>query len=63
MNSQGLWGAIYQYWNISDKPRLDRKNTYFEDSQVSNYDALRVGIAVSVLATVIVIFWMVGGLL
>lgn len=63
MNSQGLWGAIYQYWNISDKPRLDRKNTYFEDSQVSNYDALRVGIAVSVLATAIVIFWMVGGLL
>ncbi len=60
MNSQGLWGAIYQYWNISDKPRLDRKNTYFEDSQVSNYDALRVGIAVSVLATAIVIFWSVG---
>ena len=63
MNSQGLWGAIYQYWNISDKPRLDRENTYFEDHKVSNASALRVGLAVSLLATAIVVLWSVGGIL
>ena len=63
MSNQGLLGAIYQYWNIHDKPRLDRRNTYFEDAQVSNYDALRAGIVVSVLATAIVVFWSLGGLL
>ena len=56
MSNQGLLGAIYQYWNIHDKPRLDRRNTYFRDAQVSNIDALRVGIAVSVLVTAIVGF-------
>ena len=63
MSNQGLLGAIYQYWNIHDKPRLDRRNTYFRDAQVSNIDALRVGIVVSVLATAIVVFWCLGGLL
>lgn len=63
MSNQGLLGAIYQYWNIHDKPRLDRRNTYFRDAQVSNIDALRAGIAVSVLATAIVGFWSLGGLL
>ena len=63
MSNQGLLGAIYQYWNIHDKPRLDRRNTYFRDAQVSNIDALRAGIVVSVLATAIVVFWSLGGLL
>ena len=64
MNSQGLFGALVQYWNISDKPRLDRKNTYFEDNlQLSNYDALKVGIVVSVVATAIVIFWSLVGVI
>ena len=54
LTSQGFFGALYQYWNIQPKPRLDRRNTYFEDAQLTNYDALRVGIVVSTLAIGIV---------
>lgn len=58
MVSQGLFGAIEQYWSVEEKPRLDRRNTYFDDSiKVSNHDALRVGIVASTLATAIIIFW------
>lgn len=57
MNSQGFFGALAQYWTIDEKPRLDRRNTYFEDKQLSNVDALRFGVAVSLLATAIVVFW------
>ncbi len=63
MNSQGFFGALAQYWTINEKPRLDRRNTYFEDTQVSNADALRFGLAVSVLATAIVVFWSLLGVL
>ena len=64
MNSQGLFGALVQYWNISDKPRLDRKNTYFEDNlQLSNYDALKVGIVVSVATAIVIIFWSLMGVI
>ena len=63
MNSQGLLGALYQYWNIEPKARLHRRNTFFEDQQVSNITALRVGLVVSILATAIVGFWSLGGLL
>lgn len=57
MNNQGLFGALDQYWSIEEKPRLNRRNTYFDDVQVSNTDALRVGIVVSTLAVAIVVFW------
>lgn len=57
MNNQGLLGALDQYWTIDEKPRLHRRNTYFEDVQLSNLDALRVGIVVSVVAIAIVVFW------
>lgn len=60
MSNQGLFGAIEQYWTVSEAPRLDRKNTYFRDHQVSSYDALKVSLAVSIVATAIVIFWSVG---
>ena len=63
MNSQGLFGALDQYWTVEEKPRLNRRNTYFEDVQLSNYDALRFGIAVSVIATAIVIFWSLLGVI
>lgn len=57
MNNQGLFGALDQYWTVDDKPRLNRRNTYFDDVQLSNIDALRVGIVVSVIAIAIVVFW------
>ena len=60
---QGLVGALHQYWNIDEKPRLYRKNTYFDDVQVSNLTALRVGIVVSVVATAIIGLWSLGGIL
>lgn len=63
MTDQGFFGALDQYWTVDDKPRLDRRNTYFDDVQLSNSDALRVGIVVSALATAIVIFWSMIGVL
>ena len=47
MNDQGLFGALDQYWTVDEKPRLHRRNTYFDDVSLSNVDALRVGIVVS----------------
>ena len=57
MVNQGLIGALSQYWTVEDKPRLHRKNTYFDDLALSNTDALRVGIVVATLAIAIVVFW------
>ena len=57
MVSQGLWGALQQYWTVEPKPRLERRNTYFEDVQLSNLDVLKLGIVVSVSATAIGAFW------
>lgn len=59
---QGLVGALHQYWNIDEKPRLYRRNTYFDDVSVSNLTALRVGIVVSMVAVAIVGLWSLGGL-
>lgn len=61
-DNQGLVGALHQYWNIDEKPRLYRRNTYFDDVQVSNTTALRVGIVVSMVAVAIVGLWSLGGL-
>lgn len=64
MNKQGLYGAVEQYWSIEPKARLHRRNTYLEDASLSSYDALRVGIVVSIIATAIIGFWcMLGGIL
>ena len=61
MTNQGFIGALIQYWNIDEKPRLNRRNTYFDDEVLSNSDALRVGIVASGIATAIVLFWQLGG--
>lgn len=61
--NQGLLGALEQFWTIEEKPRLHRRNTYFDDVQVSNAEALRVGIAVSTIATAIIVFWSMAGVL
>ena len=63
MSNQGFIGALSQYWSVEPKARLHRRNTYFEDVGLSNYDALKVGIVVSVLATAIIGFWSVFGVI
>lgn len=64
MSNQGFWGALAQYWNVEPKARLHRRNTYFEDHMdVSNYDALKMGLGISVVATAILIFWSLMGLM
>jgi len=63
MNDQGLYGALDQYWTVNEKPRLARRNTYFDDVQVSNFMALKVGIVVSIVATAIVVFWSLLGVI
>lgn len=55
--SQGFIGALEQYWSINPKPRLERKNTYFDDAQMTNAQALRVGIVVATLGIGVVGFW------
>jgi len=64
MNDQGFYGALDQYWTVNDKPRLGRRNTYFDDVQVTNVQALRVGIVAVMVAVAIIGFWcMLGGIL
>lgn len=63
MDNQGLLGAIQQYWTVEDKPRLHRRNTYFEDITISNWNALRLGIVATIVSITIVIFSMIGGIL
>ena len=63
MNDQGFFGALDQYWTVNEKPRLARRNTYFDDVQVSNIQALKVGIVASMVATAIVVFWSLLGVI
>ena len=60
MVSQGLWGAIEQYWSVEDKPRLDRRNSYFEDHRLNDRDALNLYLIVSSVGITIVILGLVG---
>ena len=63
MNNQGFLGALAQYWTVEPKARLHRRNSWFDDHQPSSYDSLKVGIVASALATAIVMFWCILGVL
>ena len=63
MNDQGFFGALDQYWTVNEKPRLERRNTFFDEVQVSNFMALKVGIVASIIATAIVVFWSLLGVI
>lgn len=63
MSNQGLMGALLQYWTIDEKPRLNRRNTYFEDLELSNINALRVGVVASTVVITIVVFWSLLGVI
>lgn len=61
MNNQGFWGAIEQFWTVDEKPRLHRRNTFFEDHcKITTQDSLKVGIVAVSVSITIVIFAMIG---
>lgn len=35
MVRQDFIGALDQFWTVEDKPRLDRRNTWFDDNQIN----------------------------
>lgn len=61
MVNQGIYGALDQYWSVEPKARLHRKNSFFDDVQISNSQALKVGIVASVLVTSVIVFWSIIG--
>ena len=63
MVNQGLWGALEQFWTVEEKPRLHRRNTFFEEYQVTQYDALKLGIVATTLTITIIVTSMIGGVL
>jgi len=64
MSNQGFFGALEQYWTVNEAPRLNRRNTFFEDNfKVSNIGALRFGVVVSIVATAILTFWSLMGVI
>ena len=64
MVNQGLWGAIEQFWTVEEKPRLHRRNTFFEEyPKVTNYDSLKIGIVAFSVTVVVVAVTTIGGIL
>lgn len=63
MSNQGFFGALSQYWTVDEKPRLNRKNSWFDDHEPSNADAMKFGLAVSIIATAIIGFWSIIGVM
>ncbi len=63
MSNQGFFGALEQYWTVNEAPRLDRRNTFFDDVKVDNVTALRFGLVTSIVATAIIIFWSLLGVI
>lgn len=64
MVNQGLLGAIEQYWTVEEKPRLHRRNTYFEDHpNFNNSDALHLWLLVLTVGITIVILCLVGAMI
>ena len=66
MTNQGFFGALWQYWNINPKPRLERKNTFFDDEldKVTNQDAIIFCTFSLLIALGILSVWcIIGGLL
>lgn len=56
-------GAIRQFWTIDEKPRLYRRNSWFNDHQVSLKNGSRFWIIATVLALAISILLYSGGIL
>jgi len=64
MAKQNFWGAVEQYWTLEDKPRLHRRNTYFEDHpSISNWTSFKIGIVAVTTITIVICGIMVGGMI
>ena len=63
MNNQGFLFAVIQYFTVEDKPRLYRRNTWFDDHKLSSESANYFWIGFTILAMAIIIVWSLGGLL
>lgn len=53
-SQDGFYGALKQYFTIEEKPRLHKRNTWFEDHKPSQVTTLRVYIIAIVVAIAIV---------
>lgn len=62
MSNQGIWGALEQYWRVEPKPRLNRRNTYFEDVAISEYHLLAIATITLVMVIGLMAFFIVQGL-
>ena len=57
---QGLLGALEQFWTVEPKPRLGRKNTYFEDLKFTdNWTILKIVLGLVSIGIAIMVFWSV----
>lgn len=64
MSNQGFFGALEQYWTVNEAPRLNRRNTFFEDNVVvSNATALKFAVAITIIAMAIPLFWSLMGVI
>lgn len=60
--SDGFLGAIRQFWTVEEKPRLYRRNSWFDDHQVNLRQSNLFWISFTVLAWALVLFMVVKGL-
>lgn len=62
MVNQGLLGAIEQYFSVEDKPRLHKRNTFFEDflneHSLDEETAVCMGIITIVISLALIIWSM-----
>lgn len=61
MSNQGIFGALKQYWFFEEKPRLEKKNTYFEELKLSNRDALIFCTVFLIIAIALISIALIGG--
>lgn len=55
-DDQGLIGAVSQYFTVDEKPRLNRRNSYFEDNfKVSSKLANQFWISATIVTLILLI--------
>lgn len=59
MNNQGFIYAVIDLFNVDDKPRLYRRNTWFRDHGINEANAVLFLMFLIMLAMAIVIRWSV----
>lgn len=57
-SQDGFYGAVKQYFTIEDKPRLHKRNTWFEDHKPSENTTVIIYSIAFVLAMLILGGWL-----